>query len=100
MKKHGLTKAIVTQSENANQQLIMNWGTPVESIVLSKLDGEVPQRTFICADSGMLKGFNTTSKDTLLGCFEKVPASSINGGYFVMDTTSVYSTLTYGDLMR
>ena len=100
MKKHGLTKAIVTQSENANQQLIMNWGTPVESIVLSKLDGEVPQRTFICADSGMLKGFNTTSKDTLLGCFEKVPASSINGGYFVMDTTSVYSTLTYGELMR
>jgi hypothetical protein len=100
MKKNGIKKAIVTRTDDANQQLIMNWGTPVESIVLSKLDGEVPQLTFICADSSMLKSFNTTSRDTLLGCFEKVPVSSINSRYFVVDTASVYTTLTYAELMR
>lgn len=101
MKKHGITKAIVTQTdEAANKQLIMNWGTPVESIVLSQLNGDVPQLSFISADSGMLKTFNTASKDTLLGCFEKVPANRINSSYFVMDTATVYTTVEYGELMR
>ena len=100
MKNHGITKAIVTHTDAANKDLIMNWGTPVESMILSQLDGNVPQRTFICADSGMLQHFNTNSKDTLLGCFEKVPVSRINARYFVVDTGTVYSTIPYGALMH
>ncbi len=101
MKIKGITKAIITNiDEVTNQQLIMNWGAPVESILSSKLNGERPQRTFIFADSAMLKVFNTNSKDTLLSCFEKTPDKGINSRYFIIDTSANYTTLTYSELIK
>ncbi len=92
MKEKGVTKMIGTHIDgNTNQKLLMNWGMPVESMMLSQLQGERPQRTFIIEDSQQLKTFNTASKDTMLGCFEKLPATKMNAGYFLLDTRSVYT---------
>jgi hypothetical protein len=91
MRQKQVTKLVTTHTDAAtNQQLLMSWGTPVESMMLSQLQGERPQRTFIIEDSQQLKTFYTASRDTMLGCFEKVAAKDINARYFLLDTTSVY----------
>ncbi len=92
MKQQQVHKLVVTHiDEQTNKKLLMNWGTPVESIMLSQLQGEKPQRTFIIEDSAQLKTFYTFGRDTLLGCFEKVSAGRINSHYFLLDTTSTYT---------
>lgn len=92
MKNKGITKMIGAHIDgNTNQKLLMNWGMPVESMMLSQLKGERPQRTIIIEDSQQLKTFYTNSRDTMLGCFEKIATSSMNARYFLLDTTSVYT---------
>jgi hypothetical protein len=101
MKDRNINKLIITHADaELNNELIMNWGTPVESIILTQLSQQTPQRTFICLDDQQLKTFNTSSKDTLLGCFEKIPVNHINAYYFRIDTSTRYTTIDFEQLMR
>ena len=100
MRTKNLTKAIVTNSSQTDEALITKWGAPVESLFLSKLSGEMPQRTFIFLDSAEMKTFNTASKDTLLGTWEKRAAMNINGRYISMDTSVPYTVISYSKLME
>jgi hypothetical protein len=100
MKSKGLTKVILTPPwETADKELLMKWGAPAESMVLSQLAGEVPQRTFIFMNEDELKRFNTQSNDTLLGCFQKFAAGKLNGRYFTLDTTTGYKKMSFDELM-
>ncbi len=94
MKLQHLTKVIIPEpTPYLDSALIMNWGAPVESIYISKLKGESPQRTFIFMPMSEVKAADTIAKDTLLGCFEKRVASRINAHYFQMDTSVAYKVL-------
>ncbi len=101
MKKKNLTKAIVSdQPPGIDTALIMNWGLQVESIMLSAIHNETPFRTAVFLNKEQLLSFNTASKDTLLGCWEKRPYSKLNTSYFLLDTTSAYIHIEYNKLME
>ena len=101
MKEKNLTKIIIQEPEPyADSALINNWAAPVESIFMSKLKGEVPQRTFIFFNADEIKNYSTRAKDTLLGSFEKRGVSHIDSRYFQMDTSARYTVVTYSELMK
>jgi hypothetical protein len=101
MKEKNLAKIIIHEPIPAvDEALILNWGVPVESFFLSALHGERPQRTFFFSDGNQLKAFNTHSRDTFLGCWEKRCTAHLNSRYFQLDTTTPYTTIDYSSLMR
>ena len=100
MKEKGLHKIVITNAGATDSTLIMNWGAPVESILISGLKHEAPQSTFIFLDSTQMKTFSTSSKDTLLGCFEKRDANQLNTRYFQLDTTVSYQAISFAELMK
>ncbi len=101
MKDKHLTKIIIPEPvAQIDSELIMNWAAPVESIYISKLKGEMPQRTFIFLPIGQIKTTDTIAKDTLLGSFEKRSAGQINSHYFQLDTTTTYKVVNYSTLME
>ena len=101
MKDKGLTKAIISPFPAAiDSALVMSWGAPVESIFLSKLNGEMPQRTFIFLSVEDARNFYTSGTDTMLGCWEKRPESRLNARYFRLDTGATYTTISFDDLMK
>ncbi len=102
MAQKKLTKAIIQQPlpEAADHTLIITWASPVESIFISNLKGEMPQRTFIFLTADQIKGFNTASKDTLLGAWEKRAATTLNSSYVQIDTSVTYRVISYDSMMR
>ena len=101
MKEKNLTKVIIPEPvRGVDSALILNWGAPVESIILSKLKGENPQRTFIFLEPNLFFLAKNMGTDTMLGCWEKRPKGKINGYYFQPDTTVPYSIVSYEELMK
>ena len=101
MKQKKITKALMPDNDKAlDSMLIMNWGLPVESIMLSELNNEMPRRTIAIADVNDINKLAHTGNDTLIGCFEKRANSQINTAYFQFDTSTKYIVLTYSQLMR
>ena len=100
MKEKHLTKVIIAEpAARIDSILIMNWGAPVESILLSHLHGDKPQRTFVFMNADQMK-YATASKDTLLGCWEKRSNNHINREYFQMDTSATYEVMSYEELVK
>jgi hypothetical protein len=101
LKERKITKAIITGlPPSTDSLLILSWGAPVESISLSRLTGNYPQRTFIFMSPEEIKAFSTASKDTMLGCWEKRPVAKLNKRYFQIDTSATYTTVSYQELMN
>jgi len=90
MRINNYYKAVIVDENNLNNEMRMTWGTPEESIILSALQNEHPQRTFVIMSQAEIKQITLPGKDTLLGCFEKRPFSRLNPHYFQMDTSDVY----------
>ena len=101
MKDRHLTKVIIPDPvPGADNVLITNWAAPVESIYISQLNGEKPQRTFIFMNSTDIRPCDTLTKDTLLGSYERRGAAMLNTHYFRIDTTTVYKVVSYDALMN
>jgi hypothetical protein len=101
MKQKSLTKIIIPDPGGKTDSIfLMTWATPVESFMLSKLNGEEPQRTFIFADAEQVKSYPNRYKDTLIGCWHYWPSAKLNTQYFRMDTTVPYTLITYPELMK
>ncbi len=101
MKEKGYTKVVLTDMPpDAGKKLIMTWGAPVESMLLSKLQGDVPQRTFIFMDAGQMTGYRQGDKITMIGCWELWTPEKLNSYYFKLDTSRTYQTISYSGLMR
>ena len=101
MKEKNLTKVIIPEPvPGIDSALVMNWGAPVESIFLSKLKGDVPQRTFIFLSPDIIRSVAGIGKDTLLGCWEQRTVKTMNTYYFQADTASGYRVMSYTSLME
>ena len=101
MKEKNITKAFIPEPEPwIDSALIMNWGAPVESIFLSKLKGDDPQRTFVFVAPQLFPYTLNAGKDTLLLSWEKRTIKTINPHYFRFDTSSGYRVISYADLVR
>ncbi len=79
--------------------LIETWGAPVESLYISALKEEHPQRTFILMKPEEIRAADTTARNVFLGCFEHRNASQLNTHYFEIDTTTTYKVMSYDELM-
>jgi len=101
MKEKNLAKLIIPEPvPGLDSALVMNWGAPVESIFLSKLKGDVPQRTFIFLSSETLHTVANVGKDTLLACWERRTVKNTNTYYFRVDTASGYQVMSYSSLIE
>jgi hypothetical protein len=100
MKQKGLTKVIIPEPvPGTDEALMMNWGAPVESFMISALHGEQPQRTFFFATNDEIKVLQNTGADSFLGCWERRPVSHLNKFYFTLDTASTYRVISFDSLM-
>ena len=101
MKEKGITKLIVPGPvAQVDKVMLMNWALPAESIVLSSLNGDQPQRTFVFADTHEIKSLVLTGKDTMIGCWEKRPIGKFNTFYFKPDTSRLYQVMSFVGLMK
>lgn len=101
MRNKGLSKVIITDPPNeANTTLIMNWGAPVESMLLSGLKGERPQRTFIFMNADEIKVNANVANNTMIGCWEYWTPEKMDSYYFAADTTTPYKIMTFSKLME
>ncbi len=101
MRDKNLTKVIIPEPvSGVDSALVTNWGSPVESIILSKLKGETPQRTFVFADGAYIAAVKELDKGTFLGCWQRWSVHDINGRYFQPDTSTCYVVISYDELMK
>jgi len=86
-----INKAVIVEDKSiTNQLFIMDWGLPVESLLLSELNGMKPAVTFKLVD----QQFETRQlKDSFYSCFEVQPVSLLNKKYFSIDTTHSYHVI-------
>ena len=67
----------------------MDWGLPIESLMLSKVEGKNVQATFkIVYDT--IPSLHTT--DSFYSCFDIQPVKILNKSYFAIDSTQYYKT--------
>lgn len=90
-KDSGHKKGVVVESEPiTNQYFIMDWGLPIESMMLSKVKNDSVQTTvkIIHEEVQLLQ-----AKDSFYSCFDKRSMDYLNSKYFVLDTLSTYIKL-------
>jgi hypothetical protein len=90
MRKQNISKGLVDASHADEKKLIMNWGTPAESILASSILGDQPHRSFVVDYVESLKSRKPVSTTDIISSFEIVPASSLNKRYFQIDTSALY----------
>ncbi len=93
----GVPKAVILFPEpQQKEHFKMAWGTPVESLMLSELEGYRPAVSFKITDK--LPAENPAA-DSFLSAFSTVPASSLNARYFHPDTNTTYRVLEGADFV-
>ena len=101
MKEKNLTKIIIPAPvQGVDSALVVSWAAPVESILLSAIKGDSPQRTFIFANGNDVSNDLKTGKDTLVGCWDLRGPAQVNHHYFTIDTSVSYKVITYNELMK
>lgn len=90
MKDQGITKGYLYNNERIDKLLLINWGTPVESLLASALKGDKPNRTFVTDSPEGIKNRMVTSGKEMIGCFNTWNYAALNAYYFQIDTTSSY----------
>lgn len=93
MRRQQINKALLYLDEKDRKQLLLHWGTPVESIIASALSGDQPQRTFVVGNSEELKERIPPDNQTMISSFEWQNTASLNPRYFSFDTAQSYQVL-------
>lgn len=100
MREKNISKLILINNAQIQQQMILNWAVPDESLLLSGIEHDKPQRTFIIADNE--KAARDMMPDTrlMLASFETINATDFNSGPFSIDTVQSYRIMTYEELCK
>lgn len=99
MQQKGLMKVVIaTKDSKMEDTLLMSWGLPVESMMLSAMRGENPQRTMITIPETELQNRYTNSKDTMMFPFALRGLHQLNPHYFKLDTTQQYKVMSMNEL--
>lgn len=86
-----ISKAVIALEEKrCNDLFIMEWGLPIESIVLSSLKNYNPQVTFKVLKDPAIRPLPA---DSFFSGFEIKPVSEMDRRYYRLDTTSRYTVL-------
>jgi hypothetical protein len=81
---------IIENSKKSNSYFIMSWGIPVESMMLSSLEGDTIMTTFKISDENkeMLQ-----ATDLFYSSFGTESIKALNNQYFRLDTTQKYQVI-------
>lgn len=96
LQQRNIPKAVVVQDKKVEEVFIMSWGAPVESLMLSALDGG-RQVSFRIMPGTDIRPVGT---DTFRSCFTNVHYKALNPAYFRPDTLTGYQVLPYGALQK
>ena len=88
--QNGIAKGYLTDSKDLEEKYLMTWGLPVESLLLSSLEQEVPTTT--------LKVFKshtqiTSARDSIYTAFDCIPISTLDTDYFDIGSQSSYQSV-------
>lgn len=96
MRAQCITKAVLAEPDEAlRYRTMMAWGVQNESMMLSALDGEVPQRTFVfhaAAEHDSL--VQALGQRTMYSTWDARAVERLNKRYFTLDTTTTYRVLS------
>jgi hypothetical protein len=91
MKQGSISKGYLFNNEKRNKLLLMNWGTPTESLLASALQGDKPNHTFVVFENpDDLKRRMVTSNKEMVASFGSWNYQVLNDYYFNIDTLSAY----------
>lgn len=91
-----IQKAVIIESQQQSEaDFIMAWGLPVESMMLSEIQGRPVQTTFtiMAAKPDVLM----SATDSFYAPFDKKPTTVLNRQYFHLNTTQRYQVLSVED---
>jgi hypothetical protein len=95
MKEKNLSKLLIYANKEQKHRFILDWGTAVESLILSNIRGD-KARTFKVVDSQYPY---TDGRDSLHACFKMEAISSLNEKYFNLDRTA-YQKMAFSTLYK
>jgi hypothetical protein len=93
MKVQNITKGYLYNTADVDNILLMNWGTPTESLIASALRGEKPNRTFVIDSPEGIKNRISSSEQEMISCFQSWNSNTLNRYYFHLDTTAHYQLI-------
>ncbi|HET8573566.1 MAG TPA: hypothetical protein VFL76_06815 [Edaphocola sp.] len=99
LQSKNIHKAVIVEKQQQSEgNFIMAWGLPVESMMLSEIQGYPVQTTLkIMADRPEIL-MNAT--DSIYAPFDKKPAAVLNRQYFHLDTMQRYRVLSAEDCRK
>lgn len=93
-KKQNVSKSYINtetyNSKDMEKELLMSWGLPVESLLLSSIDTKSPSSTIKKFDE---KDKISVAKDSIYTAFKFVHIDELNPMYFKLDSDSKYEKL-------
>jgi hypothetical protein len=92
LQKAHIKKAIMIKEENAAKDwFIMDWGLPIETMLLSGIQGQQILTTLKMVHDNQTH--NIPSTDSFHSCFRIQPIAQLNKQYFIIDTIQPYQKL-------
>lgn len=86
----GQDKVLIQRNKELEQTFIMDWGLPVESLMLSKMKGIKQPVSFKLVDENFIP---STAVDSFYAPFKLIPVSDLNSNYFQPNKTGNYILL-------
>jgi len=87
-----INKGFMYKDETVSKNMfIMDWGLPVESLLLSGIQEQVPHTTFKVVHDYQTRRLSST--DSFYSSFSIQPITQLNKRYFTIDTTQHYRIL-------
>jgi hypothetical protein len=101
MKQKGITKLAIYKEWDFKERFLNEWGAGYESLLLTAMNGEKPNRTFVLIDrennQPVLDALADPKKVYL---WDGTPIHDINSSYFTIDSAHAYTITSYGELMK
>ena len=101
MMEKGITKLAIYRESEIGSKYLIDWGAGYESTLMSAMNGEVPQRTFIFVNrTDNAKQIEQLAKPNCVYLWDEIALARLNTQYFNFDTTHPYRVMTYEELMK
>lgn len=87
-------------NDELEKQLSMSWSLPIETLMLSAMDGDSPQYTIAHQSPEELLEPKQQLKNVFMLPWGVKPATALNPYYFHIDTTKTYAVISLDSLRR
>jgi hypothetical protein len=101
MKKKGITKVGLINDNYLLSKNMLYWALPEESMLMSAMNGDKPQLTFLFVNKDNKELISKLSTATCIAVsFGIAQPRDLNREYFAIDTTHPYQIMNYEELLK